>query len=87
MRTVANQLRKREVPEIHVDYTFMGDEKEGQTLAFWVAREPASRAVLSTVVRRRSTGEWICRRLMAWLREIGLEFVDIIVKNRTSNRL
>ena len=37
--------------------------------------------MLSTVVPRRSTGEWICRRLMAWLREIGLELVDIIVKS------
>ena len=52
-----------------------GDEMEGNTLAFLVARERATRAVLSTVVPRRSTGEWICRRLLAWLREIGEEFV------------
>ena len=25
--------------------------------------------------------EWICRRLLAWLRETGLEFVDILVKS------
>ena len=32
--------------------------------------------------RRRNVGNvWIYRRLMAWLREIGLEFVDIIVKS------
>ena len=37
--------------------------------------------MLSTVVSRKTTGEWICRRLMAWLREIGLESVDIIVKS------
>ena len=37
--------------------------------------------MLSTVVPRKTTGEWICRRLMAWLREIGLESVDIIVKS------
>ena len=51
----------------------MGDEKEGKTLAFLVARERETRAVLITVVPRKMTGEWICRRLMAWLREIGLE--------------
>ena len=72
---------ERQVPEVHLDYMFMGDEKEGKTLAFLVARERTTRAVLSTVVPRKTTGEWICRRLMAWLREIGLESVDIIVKS------
>ena len=47
---------------------------------FLVARGRATRAALSTVVPRTSTGECVYRRLMAWLREIGLEFVDIIVK-------
>ena len=60
---------------------FMGDEKEGNALAFVVARERATRDVLSTVGPRKSTGQWMCRRPMAWLREIGLEFVDIIVKS------
>ena len=46
-----------------------------------VARERETRAVLSTVVPRKTTGEWIGRRLIAWLREIGLESVDIIVKS------
>ena len=59
----------------------MEDEKEGKTLVFLVARERETRAVLSTVVPRKTMGEWICRRLMAWLREIGLESVDIIVKS------
>ena len=58
---------ERQVPEVHLDYMFMGDEKEGKTLAFLVARERETRAVLSTVVPRKTTGEWICRRLMAWL--------------------
>ena len=34
-----------------------------------------------TFVQRRLTGEWICRRWLAWLRGIGFEFVDIIVKS------
>ena len=72
---------ERQVPEVHLDYMFMGDEKEGKTLAFLVARERETRAVLSTVVPRRTAGEWIWRRLMAWLREIGLVSVDIIVKS------
>ena len=72
---------ERQVPEVHLDYMFMGDEKEGKTLAFLVARERETRVVLSTVAPRKTTGEWICRRLMAWLREIGLESVDITAKS------
>ena len=41
---------ERQVPEVHLDSMFMGDEKEGKTLAFLVARERETRAVLSTVV-------------------------------------
>ena len=33
------------------------------------------------------TREWICRRLMAWLREIGLESVDIIVNSNNEPAL
>ena len=45
----------------------------GKTLACLVAREKETKAAFSTVVLRKSTG-------MAWLREIGLEFVDMIVR-------
>ena len=72
---------ERQVPEVHLYYMFMGDEMEGKTLAFLVARERETRAVLSTVVPRKTKDEWICQRLMAWLREVGLETVDIIVKS------
>ena len=54
-------------------FVFTGDEKEGETLAYWVVRERATRAVLSTVFLRKSTGEWIRRRLVAWLRENRVE--------------
>ena len=37
--------------------------------------------------RGRSTGEWICRRLMARLREVGLESVDVIVKSHNEPAL
>ena len=56
---------ERQVAEVHLDYMFIGDEKEGKTLAFLVARERETRAVISTVVPRKTTGEWRCRRSMA----------------------
>lgn len=66
---------------MHVDFMFMGEEKEGETLAMLVGRERKTRATVATVVPRKSTGEWVSRRLMAWLRELGVEFNDIIVKS------
>ena len=59
-----------------MDCMFMGDGVERKTYAFLVTK-----AVFSTAVPRKSAGEWICRRLLAWLREIGFEFVDIVVKS------
>ena len=58
-----------------------------KALALLVAREKEAKAVFSTDVLRTSTGEWICSRLMARLREIGLEFVDIVVKPDTKPAL
>ena len=49
---------EKQVPEIHLDHMFMGDEKKGKTLALLVAR-------CSAGWFRRSRREWICRRLMA----------------------
>ena len=43
--------------------------------------------MLSTVIPRKSTGEWTCGRLTAWLRERGLEFVEIIVKSDNESAL
>ena len=69
------------IPEVHLDFMFMGEEKGGKTLAMLVGRERRSRATLSTVVPRKTTGEWTAKRLTAWLREIGLEHSDIIIKS------
>ena len=68
------------MPELHLDYMFMGDEQDAKTLAILVARERGSRATLATVVPRKGVEGWIPKRLMAWLREIGLEYHEIIVK-------
>ena len=38
---------ERQVPEMHLDYMLMGREEEGKTVAFWVARDRPTRAVLS----------------------------------------
>ena len=69
------------MPEVHVDFMFMGEENDAKTIAFLVGRERDTKATMATVVPGKSTNEWVPTRLMAWLRELGLEFNDIIVKS------
>ena len=45
---------ERQVPEVHLDSMFMGEEKVGKTLASLVAKERETRAVLSKVVPGRT---------------------------------
>ena len=73
--------REVEVPEVHLDYMFMGEEHGEGTLAVLVARDRSTKATFATVVPRKSTGEWIVKRVGAWLREVGLEFTEIIMKS------
>jgi hypothetical protein len=69
------------VPEVAVDFMFMGEEKDGRTLAMVVAKERDSKAIMCTVTPRKSTGEWISKRLMAWTREVGVEHGPLIIKS------
>ena len=77
-RTVAQQLKKRDKSQKSIRTSCSwATKRKGNTLP--CLGERATRAALSTSAPRTSTGE--CRRMMARLREIGLEFVDIIVKS------
>ena len=60
----------------------MGEEnKGGNTIALLVAKERNSRAILSTVAPRKSSGDWLARRVLAWMREIGCELNHVTVKS------
>ena len=60
-----------EVPEIHVDFMFMGEERGGHTLTFLVAKERGSKALMPTAAPKKSSGEWLAKRGLAWVREVG----------------
>ena len=64
--------------ETDLDYMFVGGKRRKNKR--WLSWSRVGRrrrlCVFSTVPR--TMGEWICRRLMVWHREIGLEFVDIV---------
>ena len=42
-----------------MDYMFMEEETGGKTLAILVAKDRSSRALMSTVVPRKTTGEFV----------------------------
>ena len=68
------------VPEVHLDFMFMGEEEGGRTLAIMVGRERWRGATMATVAPRKSSGEWLARRVRAWMVEIGCAYGDVIVK-------
>ena len=69
------------LPKLHVDYMFMGEEQEGKALAILVAREKHTKCTFSIVAPRKGTDHCVPRRLLAWMREIGLEHNDVVIRS------
>jgi hypothetical protein len=76
---------ERVLPEVHFDFCFLGNEGKkdevGETLPVLVVREVGSRMTMSAAVPSKSTGTFIARRVVAFLKEIGCAQCDIIVKS------
>ena len=56
-----------------MDDMFMGEETGGKTLAILVAKDRSSSALMSTVVPRKTTGEFVSKRVVAIMKELGCE--------------
>ena len=69
-----------EVPEFHFDFCFPGDEEPGKYITILVGRMRHTRMTLAAMVPTKSTGEFIAKRVIAYLRECGLHQSKIIVK-------
>ena len=54
--------RDPEVPEIHMDFMFMGEEEGGRTLAMLVVRERSSRAVMACVAPAKSSVDFLAKK-------------------------
>ena len=63
-----------------MDYMYMGEETGGKTLSILVAKDRSSRALMATVVPRKSTGEFVSKRIVAFMRELGCEMSAVTVK-------
>ena len=72
--------RGHEVAEVHMDFMFMGDEGSEKTLAMLVARERSGGMTMATVAPRKSSGECLVKRVMAFMREAGCEVEAVVIK-------
>ena len=71
-----------EIPEVYFDFCVLGDENDpGNTLPVLCARSRGCKMTLASAVPRKSTGTFVAKRILAFLREIGLEHGDIVIKS------
>jgi hypothetical protein len=71
-----------ELHELHFDFAFMGEEDEpGKCVTMLVVRERRSRMTLATAVPSKSTGQFVVDRVLAFMKEIGVENLDVIAKS------
>ena len=69
------------MPEIHVDFMFMGDEGEDKKWTILVAKERSTKMTMASVLPSKSSGVFAAQRVVAFMQEIGCEFGDITVKS------
>ena len=50
-------------------------------MAVLVGRERWKKATMATVAPRKSSGEWLARRVRAWMVEVGCAYGDVVVKS------
>ena len=65
-----------------MDFAFFGREDDPQkTVPALVVKERTSKMVMSAAVPRKTTGTYISRRVIGYLREVGCLHGDVIVKS------
>ena len=78
------KTKEKEVsmPEVHWDFMFLVEEQDaGNTVTIIVAKERTTKMGMSSMVPNKSTGDFLCRRAMAYLAEIGVESGDVTMKS------
>ena len=69
------------MPEIHLNFMFMGEEGEEKKWTILVAKERSTKMTMASVVPSKSSGVFVARMVGAFMREIGCEFGDITMKS------
>ena len=74
------QVEEIGMPEIHMDFIFMGNEAEKKKWTILVAKERMTKMLMSAVLPSKSSGTFAARRVLAFMREVGCEFGNITIK-------
>ena len=73
------------MPEVQADLCFLGDEADpGNTVPVFVMRERLT-MTLAAAVPSKSTNSHIARRIVAFMREIGVAHGDLLVRTESSS--
>ena len=67
--------------EMSFDFFFLGDEDGAKPMTTLMAIERTTKMKMATPVPSKSTGEFISRRILAFMKEVGCKFGDMIVKS------
>ena len=70
-----------EIPEVSVDFFFLGDPGQECAWTLLAARERDTGMTLATAVPAKGADDFAAKRAVAFLREIGCEQGDVIVKS------
>ena len=74
--------RPKMIPELHVDHCFMGSKREATARCIVVAKDYEHKCVMASVVPvKGSSHEFPAKRIGAFIRELGLEGQDIVVRS------
>ena len=68
------------LPEFHMDYCFPGDEEGTSPMKVLVMRERTSRMLLAVVVPKKGLSTFVANRVLAFIREVGCAYIDIIIR-------
>ena len=63
-----------------MDFMFMGEEGGSRTLAMLVVKERSTKAVMACVTPAKSCGQFLGKRVLAFMREFGCELEAVTVK-------
>lgn len=70
------------IPEIHVDFCFMGKAEDERPKCIVVAKDRETRMIMCTVTPVKGGGhEFPARRIRAFINELGYEHADIAMKS------
>ena len=74
--------RGKTIPELHVDYCFMGSTGDATTRCIVVAKDYEHKCVMASVVPvKGSSHEFPAKRIVAFIRELGVEGQDLVLRS------